>query len=131
MWQELNALLTSPDLRSHQSQPKAFASSAPSRRTNSYETRAAPKPKGCDLCKKENQMTVDERSVYIKIKNLSLNCFARGLQLKDRWQLLFLSEPLKQAVSAEFKKLCQLTIRSPNSLSLHINTTAYALPSCY
>jgi len=55
---------------------------------NSFETRVAPKPKGCDLCKKENppvrtctrflQMTVDRRSAYIKRKPLCLNCFARG-----------------------------------------------------
>jgi len=65
---------------SSQSQPIAFAFSAVSGRINSYETREAPNPKGCDLCKKENhsvrkyarflQMTVDERSAYIKRKQL-------------------------------------------------------------
>jgi len=48
---------------------------------------------GCDLFKKEIhpvrtcarflQMTVDERSAYIKRKQLCLNCFARGHHLRD------------------------------------------------
>ncbi|XP_070068068.1 uncharacterized protein [Drosophila takahashii] len=35
---------------------------------------------------------------------------------------------LNQTVSAETKKLCQLTIRSPTRPSLQLNTTAYVLP---
>ncbi|XP_070070011.1 uncharacterized protein [Drosophila takahashii] len=35
---------------------------------------------------------------------------------------------LNQKVSAETKKLCQLTIRSPTRPSLQLNTTAYVLP---
>jgi len=35
---------------------------------------------------------------------------------------------LNQTVSAESKKLCQFTIRSPTRPGLQINTTAYALP---
>jgi len=78
---------------SRQSLPKTSAPTAAPRRINSYETRVAPKSKGCDLCKKENhpvrtcarflQMTVDKRSAYIKRKQLCLNCFARGHQLRD------------------------------------------------
>jgi len=78
---------------SDQSLPKTSAPTAAPRRINSYETRVAPKPKGCDLCKKKNnpvrkcarflQMTVDERSTYIKRKQVCLNCFARGHQLRD------------------------------------------------
>jgi len=95
-WQELHAFLTERHRTlegSSQSLPKTSAPTAAPRRINSYETRVAPKPKGCDLCKKENhpvrtcarflQMTVDERSAYIKRKQLCLNCFARGHQLRD------------------------------------------------
>jgi len=35
---------------------------------------------------------------------------------------------LNQTVSADSKKLCQFTIRSPNRPSLQLNTTAYVLP---
>jgi len=35
---------------------------------------------------------------------------------------------LNQTVSAEFKRLCQFTIRSPNRPSLQLNTSTYFLP---
>jgi len=103
-WQEVNAFLTErhrtieaiedvPPSGSSQSHPKAFASSAASGRINSYKTRVAPKPIGCELCKKENhpvrtcarflQMAVDERSANIKRKQLCLIWFAPGHQLRD------------------------------------------------
>ncbi|XP_070074086.1 uncharacterized protein [Drosophila takahashii] len=72
------------DMKPTQSVPK---------RLQSFETKVTPKPKGCDLCSKENHpirlcprflnMSVDARSGYIKKKQLCLNCFARGHQLRD------------------------------------------------
>jgi len=110
-------------------------------------------------------MTVDERSAYIKRKQLCLNCFARGHYLGSNFntralidsgsEATFISERLLKLIklphqviraqvsglnkteSAESKKLCQFTIRSPTRPGLQINTTAYALhqlagnlPSC-
>ncbi|XP_060665574.1 uncharacterized protein LOC132797817 [Drosophila nasuta] len=64
-----------------------------SKRVNSFEARVTPKGKSCDLCSKENhpvrvcprflQMSVNERTTYIKQKSLCLNCFARGHQLRE------------------------------------------------
>jgi len=75
---------------------KASASSAASRRINSYERRVAPKRKGCDIGKKKNhpvrtyarflQMTVDERSAYIKRKQLCLSCWLRKHSCCFTWR---------------------------------------------
>ncbi|XP_043063799.1 uncharacterized protein LOC122319964 [Drosophila ficusphila] len=63
------------------------------KKLNSFEAKVSTKPRTCDLCSKENhpvrmcsrflQMSVDARSSYIKRKQLCLNCFARGHQLRD------------------------------------------------
>jgi len=53
---KLTLSLSIDDVRpsgSSQSQPKAFAFRSVSGRINSYETREAPNPKGCDHCKKK------------------------------------------------------------------------------
>ncbi|XP_043861816.1 uncharacterized protein LOC122756427 [Drosophila santomea] len=91
-WEEMNAFLSEryrtleaiEDMKPTQAVPK---------RLQSFETKVSTKQKGCDLCSKENhpvrlcprflQMSVDSRSGYIKKKQLCLNCFARGHQLRD------------------------------------------------
>ncbi|XP_041675602.1 uncharacterized protein LOC121530510 [Drosophila eugracilis] len=91
-WEEMNTFLSEryrtleaiEDMKPTQSVPK---------RLQSFETKVTPKQKGCDLCSKENHpirlcprflnMSVDARSGYIKKKQLCLNCFARGHQLRD------------------------------------------------
>ncbi|XP_070141653.1 uncharacterized protein [Drosophila kikkawai] len=91
-WEEMNTFLSEryrtleaiEDMKPTQAVPKKL---------QSFETKVSTKPKGCDLCSKENhpvrlcprflQMSVDARSGYIKKKQLCLNCFARGHQLRD------------------------------------------------
>ncbi|KAH8261991.1 hypothetical protein KR038_009259, partial [Drosophila bunnanda] len=103
-WKELDGFLTErhrtleaiDDVRPSGSgpvPPRSAPTSAPIRRLNSYETRVAFAPKGCDLCSGENhlarlcprflEMDVSGRSDYIKRKQLCLNCFARGHQQRD------------------------------------------------
>ncbi|XP_041449408.1 uncharacterized protein LOC121404212 [Drosophila obscura] len=65
--------------------------SPPPRNFHSFKTHI--NPKQCDLCSKENhpvrlcphflQMDVEARSSCIKTKQLCLNCFARGHQLRE------------------------------------------------
>ncbi|XP_070144621.1 uncharacterized protein [Drosophila kikkawai] len=82
-WEEMNTFLSEryrtleaiEDLKPTQAVPKKL---------QSFETKVSTKPKGCDLCSKENhpvrlcprflQMSVDARSGYIKKKQLCLNC---------------------------------------------------------
>ncbi|XP_070144167.1 uncharacterized protein [Drosophila kikkawai] len=91
-WEEMNTFLSEryrtleaiEDMKPTQAVPKKL---------QSFETKVSTKPKGCDLCSKENhpvrlcprflQMSVDARSGYIQKKQLCLNCFARGHQLRD------------------------------------------------
>ncbi|XP_041452005.1 uncharacterized protein LOC121405395 [Drosophila obscura] len=63
------------------------------RRVNSFEGRISNKARTCDLCSRSYhpvrscpeflRLTVQERSSYIQQKQLCLNCFARGHQLRD------------------------------------------------
>ncbi|XP_052858246.1 uncharacterized protein LOC128266018 [Drosophila gunungcola] len=103
-WVDLNTFLTErhrtleaiDDVRpsgSSHSQSKATNANGSLSRINSYETKVVPKPRRCDLCSREShpirtcprflQMTVDERAAYIRNKQMCLNCFARGHQLRD------------------------------------------------
>ncbi|XP_043065432.1 uncharacterized protein LOC122320888 [Drosophila ficusphila] len=81
------------DMKPSHSNHSTTKSQPVSRRLNSFEAKVVSKPKNCDLCSKENhpvrlcqrflQMSVDARTNYIKKKQLCLNCFARGHQLRE------------------------------------------------
>ncbi|XP_043063412.1 uncharacterized protein LOC122319762 [Drosophila ficusphila] len=99
-WEEMNTFLseryrTLEAIEDMKPSISGIASKNPvaSKKLNSFEAKVSTKPKTCDLCSKENhpvrmcsrflQMSVDARSSYIKKKQLCLNCFARGHQLRD------------------------------------------------
>ncbi|XP_070142317.1 uncharacterized protein [Drosophila kikkawai] len=91
-WEDINTFLSEryrtleaiEDMKPTQAVPKKF---------QIFETKVSTKQRGCDLCSRENhpirmcprflQMSVDARSGYIQRKQLCLNCFARGHQLRD------------------------------------------------
>ncbi|XP_043065496.1 uncharacterized protein LOC122320916 [Drosophila ficusphila] len=100
-WDEMNTFLGDryrtleaiEDMKPSYSNHSTTKSQPVSRRLNSFEAKVVSKPKNCDLCSKENhpvrlcqrflQMSVDARTNYIKKKQLCLNCFARGHQLRE------------------------------------------------
>lgn len=108
-WAEMNTFLSEryrtleaiEDVKASNKPQSSSSTKAPSRpsnpsnprKINTFEAKVNSKPKTCDLCSKENhpvrlcprflQMSVDQRSTYIKQRKLCLNCFARGHQLRD------------------------------------------------
>ncbi|XP_043063811.1 uncharacterized protein LOC122319976 [Drosophila ficusphila] len=100
-WDEMNTFLGDryrtleaiEDMKPSHSNHSTTKSQPVSRRLNSFEAKVVSKPKNCDLCSKENhpvrlcqrflQMSVEAQTNYIKKKQLCLNCFARGHQLRE------------------------------------------------
>ncbi|XP_041564470.1 uncharacterized protein LOC121467202 [Drosophila elegans] len=100
-WDEMNTFLSEryrtleaiEDMKPRHSNHSNAKSQPVPRKLNSFEAKVVTKPKNCDLCSKEShpvrlcqrflQMSVDARTIYIKKKQLCLNCFARGHQLRD------------------------------------------------
>ncbi|XP_070068037.1 uncharacterized protein [Drosophila takahashii] len=100
-WDEMNTFLGDryrtleaiEDMKPSHSNNSTIKSQPVSRKLNSFEAKVVTKPKNCDLCSKEShpvrlcqrflQMSVDARANYIKKKQLCLNCFARGHQLRE------------------------------------------------
>ncbi|XP_041449494.1 uncharacterized protein LOC121404255 [Drosophila obscura] len=81
-----------PGIEPHYNSRTSLPTPAP-RRVNSFEGRISNKARTCDLCSRSYhpvrscpeflRLTVQERSSYIQQKQLCLNCFARGHQLRD------------------------------------------------
>ncbi|XP_070075760.1 uncharacterized protein [Drosophila takahashii] len=100
-WDEMNAFLSDryrtleaiEDMKQSLGGPSTSKNSQVTKKLNSFEAKVSVKPKSCDLCSKEThpvrlcprfiQMAVEARENYIKKKQLCLNCFARGHQLRD------------------------------------------------
>ncbi|XP_070075761.1 uncharacterized protein [Drosophila takahashii] len=100
-WDEMNAFLSIryrtleaiEDMKQSLGGPSTSKNSQVTKKLNSFEAKVSVKPKSCDLCSKEThpvrlcprfiQMAVEARENYIKKKQLCLNCFARGHQLRD------------------------------------------------
>ncbi|XP_070075146.1 uncharacterized protein [Drosophila takahashii] len=101
LWDEMNAFLSDryrtleaiEDMKQSLGGPSTSKNSQVTKKLNSFEAKVSVKPKSCDLCSKEThpvrlcprfiQMAVEARENYIKKKQLCLNCFARGHQLRD------------------------------------------------
>ncbi|KAH8292646.1 hypothetical protein KR054_004088, partial [Drosophila jambulina] len=91
-WEEMNTFL-SERYRTLEAIDDMRPTSAIPKKLQSFETKVSTKPRGCDLCSKEHHpiqlcprflnMSIEARSGYIKKKQLCLNCFARGHQLRD------------------------------------------------
>ncbi|XP_043865316.1 uncharacterized protein LOC122757417 [Drosophila mojavensis] len=74
------------------SDPKSTVSNS-HKKVHAFESQVHSKSKKCDLCAKENhpvrlcprfiQMSLAARETYIKRRQLCLNCFAQGHQLRD------------------------------------------------
>ncbi|XP_070068060.1 uncharacterized protein [Drosophila takahashii] len=81
------------DMKQSLGGPSTSKNSQVTKKLNSFEAKMSVKPKSCDLCSKEShpvrlcprfiQMAIEARESYIKKKQLCLNCFARGHQLRD------------------------------------------------
>jgi len=100
-WEEMNTFLSDryrtleaiEDMKPSTSNRSNAKSQPVSRKLNFFEAKVVTKPKNCDLCSKEShpvrlcqrflRMSVDARTNYIKNKQLCLNCFARGHQLRE------------------------------------------------
>ncbi|XP_070144938.1 uncharacterized protein [Drosophila kikkawai] len=103
-WKELDVFLTErhrtleaiDDVRPSGSghlPPKSSNANPPVRRLDSHEVRVAPTPRRCNLCSREDhpiricpfflEMNVNERTNFIRRKQLCLNCFSRGHQQRD------------------------------------------------
>ncbi|XP_070074088.1 uncharacterized protein [Drosophila takahashii] len=100
-WDEMNAFLSDryrtleaiEDMKQSLGGSSTSKNSQVTKKLNSFEAKVSVKPKSCDLCSKEThpvrlcprfiQMAVEARENYIKKKQLCLNCFARGHQLRD------------------------------------------------